>query len=162
MNDWIEKALIILDQTSKNGDRAACLELANHYHEKGRPLAALAYAKKANRLGYKMELGPLEAEVHATRENEWDKDPIGAYKLGCELGSYSTDRTELYRAVSYLKTAVNSGSTQIVGPAALFAADLLRSLAPESSEAYQFYKIANEAGFPDLLPPAPKLNKAGQ
>lgn len=150
MNTWLEKILLRLDnQAESKGNPEVCLELVNLYRNE-RPLSALAYALKAKRLGLDIEVSPLQATVERMRGSEWAADPIGCYRLGNELGSYPAD-TSVSKAIAYLKAAVEAESSPCVGAAAFALADLLSSL--HRAEAYQYYRLAEENGYCDILPP---------
>ena len=152
MNTWLENVLLRLDnQAESKGNPEACIELASLYRTE-RPLSALAYGMKAKRLVPDYELGPLQEAVERLRSSEWAADPIGCYKLGNELASYPTDASaDIRKAVAYLKTAVEAENSPCVGAAALSLADLLSSLG--RAEAYRYYRVAEENGQYDILPP---------
>ncbi len=158
MNTWLEKNMLRLDnQAEGNGNPDACIELVNLYRIEY-PLSALAYGMKAKRLGTDIELGPLRARVENMRSSEWTTDPLGCYRLGNELASYPTEAADINWAVAYLKAAVEAKDSPCVGTAALSLADLLRSLG--QIESYRYYRVAEENGQYDILPPRKPNNEA--
>ena len=150
MDTWLENMLLRKDDAAAKGNADACIELVNLYRN-SRPLAALAFGRKAKRLGTDIELSPLETAVDRMRSTDWSKDVAGCYRLGVELSSYPLDHNDLRKAISFLKAVIMAEDPNFVGHAALCLADLLRSMGENVAEAYQYYAVAEHNGSPDIL-----------
>lgn len=153
MDNWLENVLLRMDGEATKGSADACIELANLYRNNNKPLAALAFGRKAKRLGTDIELSPLETAVDHLRSTEWSKDVAGCYRLGVELSSYPMDHSDLRKAISFLKAVITAEDAIFVGHAALCLADLLRSMGENVAEAYHYYEVAERNGSPDILFP---------
>ena len=155
MNTWKEKVLLRLAEQaeSKSDIASACLELVDYYKTE-KPLSALAFGLKARRIGgYDFEIGPLVGAVEKLRRTELNEDPVGCYRLGCELSSYPEGESDVRKAITYLKIAADADGCACAGPAALNLADFLSSIGENSTDAYRYYQRAEALGFCDILPP---------
>lgn len=153
-SEFLYRGILNLLDLSEKATGTICMEMAELYSYMKRPVAVLGMLLRAKRYGANVP----DREVDHARQlllnldvNDFGKYPRDAYELGLELSlaGGSARLTELF-----LREATESGNKLIRGEAALALGDFYNEQYGDpiyANEANRYYRMAEEAGYPEYI-----------